>query len=293
MDELRINHEFAKKYDKYRKAEEMQRLKDRYGNADALESSSSESEDEMAEAINPRLEKDFFNTLAILKRKDKEIYDKDKNFFKESPEHLSDNDSSDSGVHENRKTEKPFLLRDYERKVVLEKAGCYEDEGEDHTVGSYSHELNEIKRELKQATMEKDGKQSDEEADDFLTKKSQSSIVDTKVELVELDEYWTKPDLSKDEKFLRDYILDRKYLDTNELELDGDYDNQDEDEEDMFVSKQENFEHKFNFRYQEPDSEFIKSYPRTIANSVRKTNDKTKIKRESRKTRKEEEKRKK
>ncbi|XP_078487987.1 protein KRI1 homolog [Ciona intestinalis] len=289
MDELHINKEFAKKYERYRKAEEMQRLKDKYGNTDALESSSSESEDETAEGVNPKLEKDFFDTLAQLKRKDKTIYEKDRKFFKESPspDEQSDGGSPDSGVHENSKSEKPFLLRDYERKVVLEKDGCYEDDENETTAGSYFSELNQIKKDLKKATSENDV--NDDGGDDFLTKKAQSSHVDDKVDLGELDSYWKDPELSKDEKFLRDYILERKYLDTNELEMDGEYE-EEEEEEEMFVSKQETFEHKFNFRYQEPDAEFIKSYPRTIGTSVRKTNNKTKQKRVSRKERKEEEK---
>ena len=97
--------------------------------------------------------------------------------------------------------------------------------------------------------------------------KGQDVEVDPKDKALKpIRDFWANPNLDAGEKFLRDYILDKKYLDKNASNADLEYDhvvhdideNLSEDEED--INRQEEFEYKYNFRFEEPDQEFIKRY---------------------------------
>lgn len=113
-----------------------------------------------------------------------------------------------------------------------------------------------------------------------------------KQDLDALRRYWNDPGLTEDEKFLRDYILNKGYLDKDDhiptySEIIG---SSDDSEDERAVDEQEDFERKYNFRFEEPDSEFIASYPRTIAGSVRAESSKRKTKRQEREAKKDKEK---
>lgn len=145
---------------------------------------------------------------------------------------------------------------------------------------------------------EKSKAEKDKEEEDYLKwlAGKQETIEDGVKETLEpLKNYWSNDKLPSSEKFLRDYILNKGYTEAtnyNEIptyeEIVEDYAPLSEDEQEL--EKQAEFEEKYNFRYEEPDQEFIKRYPRTIESSVRLTDDKRKQKRQEVKERKEQEK---
>ncbi|KAM8972488.1 protein KRI1 homolog [Pelodytes ibericus] len=324
MAELKINRKFAERYDRYREKEELQRLKDRYGDrGDNSETSSSESDEEEELTVDPKLDKDFYRTLSLLKKKDPKIYQEDATFYT----------SEDVPAVSQSKTskEKPMYLKDYERKVILEKEGKYEDEDnsdeddvEDERARSptYLEEQKQIRESFRPFVDDSDKeedegttanlltkrlkskKEKDEEEEEYVAWLKGQKDLEDKDEVQELSylkNYWSDPTLDEGEKFLRDYILNKEYIEEDTEEEDecppaleeAPHVSDSEDEGELFLKKQEDFERKYNFRFEEPESDLVKTFPRTIVQSVRQKDDRRRKKRDEIKERKQKEKEKK
>uniref|UniRef100_A0A673NJV0 Protein KRI1 homolog n=1 Tax=Sinocyclocheilus rhinocerous TaxID=307959 RepID=A0A673NJV0_9TELE len=307
MSDLKINTKFAEKYEKYRQKEELQRLKDRYGDQDEDNSSdSSDSDSDESEVeLDPKLDRDFFRTLSLLKKKDPKIYQKDAKFFTEE----ASGSGSDDQPSTSKKSEKPMFLKDYERKVILERGGAASP-----TYIQEQKELQESFRKFVQDSDDEDGvggrqlltrrtktqeEKDKEEADYVEWLKGQAELEGEEGvrDMKYLRDYWNNPELDERESFLRDYMLNKGYLEEdeedriptyNELMQDDVEDSEEEGE--SFLHKQEDFERHYNFRFEEPEAGKIKTYPRNIATSVRSKDDRRKMKREEVKERKKKEK---
>ncbi|XP_035511458.1 protein KRI1 homolog [Morone saxatilis] len=327
---LKINSQFAVKYEKYRQREELQRLKDRYGDrADDSDSESSDSSSDDSEVeLDPEVERDFYRTLSLLKKRDPKIYQADVKFYSEGAS------TSDEKPSTSKKAVKPMYLKDYERKVILEKEGKYEDDddSDDEEAAkrmeraaspSYIQEQKALKESFRKFIQDSDDddnevsegggesqlltrrvktqEEKDKEEADFVEwLKGQAELEGSEEvkDMKYLKEYWNDPELDEKERFLRDYVLNKGYLDEDEHderiptydEVVQDDVEDSEEEGETFLERQDNFERNYNFRFEEPDAQQIKTYPRSIATSVRSKDDSRKRKREEVKERKQKEK---
>ncbi|XP_020342345.1 protein KRI1 homolog [Oncorhynchus kisutch] len=323
--DFKINSKFAEKYDKYRQKEELQRLKDKYGDQADESESGSESDGDSEVEFDPKVERDFYRTLSLLKKKDPKIYQTDTTFYTVEDVSIGD----DAQPSTSNKTEKPMYLKDYERKVILERGGKYEDEEEEsddeeaakrrERAGSpsYIQEQRELKESFRKFIQDSDEECSEEDFQllkrrtktqeekdkeeedyvDWLKGQAELGGPEEVQDMKYLRDYWNDPELDEKECFLRDFVLNKGYMEKDDVDRIPSYDevvNDDvedsEEDGESFLERQEDFERHYNFRFEEPDAQKIKTYPRTIATSVRSKDERRKLKREEVKDRKKKEK---
>ncbi|XP_017779274.1 PREDICTED: protein KRI1 homolog [Nicrophorus vespilloides] len=301
---FRSNNDYAKSYNTWRKKEELMRMKTKFGfddDSDDEPSSCSDDDDEVLK-MDEKMDLNFFKTLSSLKNKDPKIYDQNVRFF---------GDEVIKAPTKMKTKDKPIYIKDYERKMLLENGGVVSDDEEQQEnpraqSPTFVQQQENLKRNLKKALNsvddEDDGEwggmfqtrtksKEEEEKDEVDYKKwlqGQSKISDNNdaaKDLKPLKDYWNNPELNEGEKFLKDYILNKRFMDNDDDSYIPTYDevvhdsDKDLSEDDEQIRKQEEFEHKYNFRFEEPDNDFIKRYPRTVDNSVRREDDRRKTKR--------------
>lgn len=178
-----------------------------------------------------------------------------------------------------------------------------EDEDVDEAL-PYTKEQEKIRNDLKKALEDSDEEDKlfevrdkpreevEKEDEDYLKwlagQKKDENIGDDAKVLKPLKDFWTSKTLPKADQFLRDYIVNKRYADQGNVSTYDDLVGLSEDEQE--VEQQTEFEHKYNFRFEEPDNEFIKRFPRSIGDSVRADDNTRKIKRKERDERKAKEK---
>lgn len=95
------------------------------------------------------MERQFFQTLASLKKKDPSIYNAEKKFFDKDAQPVLPKKTS---------KDKAFTLRDYERKIMLEKGGRISDD-EETPVQTFAQEQEQLKNNFKAALQDSDSEE--------------------------------------------------------------------------------------------------------------------------------------
>jgi len=283
--ELKVNQKFAKSYEKKKDRAALAAAK-KADLLDSDESSSEEEEDENGELLTPEVDSKIMDTLLKIRNKDPSIYDSNQKFFTDD-------------LFEEKKTSKtkPVKYQDFLRTTLLEEGADAFEKAEEAAKRKKGTEQEDVRTALLQAV--KDG--GDDEDDLFVKKvKSKGEKIAEDQDFDDFDKktnmdhmqilaskYWQSDDqLDSDEQFLRDYILHEQWKDTNGIQNGV----EDHDSESEHLEAVDNFEHDYNFRFEEAGGDQYTGHDRNVLNSVRQKDDKRKKKRKEREERKLEEK---
>ncbi|OCK76253.1 Krr1-domain-containing protein [Lepidopterella palustris CBS 459.81] len=259
---LKINKDYARRFEHNKKREELQRLEEKYGKTkvqnkgieddaesddddDDDDDTESESEDDDGLLATEDLDAEISATLQAIRSKDPRVYDKNMTFYSEI--------DTDTITEMNKvKTEKPMTLRDYHTKNLLEGKVGLEDEDGDAPPKTYAQEQEAVRKDLVKQ-MHAAGDSQDEEEGDFLVRKAklvrddvpESTTKNPQVKLNELDIESADKD---PEKYLSNFLAARAWVPTSSsrfqpLESDDDEDDQRADE----------FEAAYNLRFEDPE----------------------------------------
>ena len=256
--------DFKKKREKIHKNESQENNKIQYGIKDALLDNKSSSEDENSEnniySVNykpKKIEEDQTEKKAFISAANEELQD--------NSENSENKDFFDNGLLIKKKTPNNDLLNN----IDINK----------------DNEENEKEETPEQAEEKVAGMTLSEAL-------KKSKIKPENVNMSLLEQIWgDDKKLSKDERFLRNYILSEGWLDKNSTGLNKNLlliDKEDEENEDRFDA----FENKYNHRFEEEGGANITTYQRNI-DSYRHKDDTRAIKRKEHEQRKLEEKNKK
>ncbi|GMF34806.1 unnamed protein product [Phytophthora lilii] len=294
--QLKVNRKFAQAFEQRKRKEDLSALEKRGLDADDESESDSETEDEDGEELTKELDADINKTLRLIRKKDPAIYDPSIAFFKK-PESDSDSDDEAGKKSSKKQGSAPLYYKDLVRQqVIAGDVSGSESEDDDKPVQTYAEEQAQIKKDfLKSLKKEEDSSDEEEEGDDLdgglftVRKKSED---EQKQEEEDYEEFTSKygSKLKKDEmdpeQFLQHYLSSEGWKDKTAVVPHYD-DIVKEDEEDAEeLEKAEDFEHTYNFRFEEQGGSIIQTHSRHIEDTMRREDDSRKRKRAERKERK-------
>ncbi|KAK3819585.1 MAG: KRI1-like family C-terminal-domain-containing protein, partial [Benniella sp.] len=287
-------------------------------NYDSDDSSEDEEEDEVGELITPALDGQIMKTIGLIRSKDPSIYEATNHFFIPSEMEAARQQWKEKQIEE--KKNKPMHLKDYHQKVLMEDGGLVNEDAElskikDESEMTHVEQQEYLKKEMKNAFL--GGGDDDDDDDSFFTQRAKTKEEEAAEEedykrflmesmgrsksgnnaFKDWREYKNAPQMDKDEAFLMDYILNRGWIDKSqqkktphykEIVREDDLDELEKSEDELDAA--EEFESKYNFRFEDAQGESLITYSRTIDDSVRNKDDRRKERRRAAKERKKEDK---
>ncbi|CAM1502924.1 Fc.00g077000.m01.CDS01 [Cosmosporella sp. VM-42] len=270
--ELKVNEEFARRFEHNKKREEMQRLEEKYKNGpkgqqdDGDSSSSDETEDEDGFLATEDLDAQISATLQAIRNKDPKVYDSNVAFFKEGEAaEGADKDTT------KEKKDKPLYLKDYHREKYLRgDIGASDDEDEDDVPQTYNQEQDALKKSiLNEINAAAAGGDSDEEDDGFIKKKEKApakvdanGVHPSRSAAMKVSDLDIANADKNPETFLSNFMSARAWVPADGSNWKA-FESDDGEEDDAA----DEFEQAYNLRFEDPEksNEFLRSYARDIA----------------------------
>ncbi|KAI0481529.1 KRI1-like family C-terminal-domain-containing protein [Xylaria cf. heliscus] len=280
--DLKINNEFAKRFEHNKKREERHRLEDKYKSKQANgssskggqedeedESSSDETEDDDAYLATEELDAQISATLQAIKNKDPRLYDGKSTFY--SP---IDEDPTAHATTSKQQKEKPVFLQDYHRERLMRGDTGADDEDQEAQPQTYAEEQDDIKKSLQneiQAQLKAAGDDEESEEDDtFMKAKEGTTVAPTnsvhpsraakmKIPVPDVKEADKDPEL-----FLSNFLASRAWAQGEGNGWQPFESDEDEDE------KADEWEAAYNMRFEDPSksNEVLRSYARDVTASI-------------------------
>lgn len=302
-----INTKFAAKYEQRKRKEELSKYDSKVKELEASGSGSdseSESEDEDGECLTSMMDDEIHHTLAMIRKKDPRIYNPENTFYSQVE------GDAQNEKEKNEKEKKPVYYKDMVRQQILSVEGGEEigQENKEKYVRTYQEEQDELRSNFLSSVAAAENEepesetnfnppQEDEKEDIFfeLRSKSEQERQQDDVEFLAFQEskagkaFKTESSSSSDQAFLDTYLRNKGWIDKQKHPRYQDIVNEedvDDDEDAQAISKAEEFEHQYNFRFEEEGGTSITTHTRSVEGSMRRTDDQRKRKREERKERK-------
>ncbi|KAI9736606.1 MAG: KRRI-Interacting protein 1 [Cirrosporium novae-zelandiae] len=286
---LKVNEEYAKRFEHNKKREELHRLEEKYkkqgkggDEGDENDGSSSDSEDEDDEGIlaTETLDTEIAATLQAIRSRDPKVYDPNSKFYEE----ISD-PTAEAEAHQ--KKEKPMYLSDYHRQNLLNG----HTENDEEPPRTYAQEQEDLKSNIVKSIYA-EGADSDESDSDFLKAKDTKPLPNTTKPEVDVKHADRDP-----ETFLSNFLSARAWIPDSSSRFQP-LESDDEEED----KRAEAFEEAYNFRFEDPSkmNEKLMTHSREAAqkysvrreekNSRKRTRETEREKKEAEKKRRAEEK---
>ncbi|CAO2648546.1 Nn.00g078130.m01.CDS01 [Neocucurbitaria sp. VM-36] len=258
---LKVNEDYARRFEYNKKREEQHRLEEKYGKGKALQTAADDDsedseegveEDDAAELLDEDLDDQVNATLQALRAKDPRIYNKDAKFYREVEAEGHGTNGAEKG--------QSMTLKQYHTKNLLEGKFTGEDD-EDAPPRTYAQEQEDARQNLVKEMHA--AANNDDDDDDFLVAKEKPAA--SKKDRVKI----TVEDVEKadqdPETFLSNFMASRAWVPAGPAHFQP-LDSDDDDED----AAAEEWEHSYNLYFEDTAgaNEKIMTYARDAVAST-------------------------